>query len=122
MTPIKTIIATITQAHKRTKSYVRVMILPISVYFLLAEVTSLKNLYIFLISLMTYIILRIFIVWFDKHVCLDDILAYNKQREEENHEFATLVIDGKLYTDNRIMDIIEEMGKIMIEHEQTKSD
>lgn len=120
MTPIKTITATITQAHKRTKSYVRVMILPIGVYFLLAEVTSLKNHYIFLISLMTYIILRIFIVWFDKHTSLDDILAYNKQRDEENHEFTKLMIDGKLYVDNRIMDIVKEMGLIMSEENKGK--
>jgi hypothetical protein len=49
---------------------------------------------------------------------LSDILDYNKLRDEENHEFAKLVLEGKLYTDNRILDIVREMGKIMIEEER----
>jgi hypothetical protein len=74
-----------------------------------------------LITLLVYLIIYKWISGYFKKKTISDIVTYNQMREEENHEFAQLVLEGKLYTDNRILDIIKEMGKIMCE-EETKND
>jgi len=122
MTPIKTITELLHRSYTRSQIHIFIMGIPLLLYFILTHVDSLTNLQRFLIVIITYRILWRIVSYIDRKYCDRLIKLYNKMREEENHEFATLIIDGKLYTDNRIMDIIEEMGKIMIEHEQTKSD
>ena len=125
MTPVKSITKVLMCYLTRLRVAMFLMILPWLMYMILDIMngTFMTNRGIekSLITLLVYLIIYKWISGYFKKKTISDIVTYNQMREEENHEFAQLVLEGKLYTDNRILDIIKEMGKIMCE-EDTKND
>lgn len=127
MTAIKTITKIIRTYVNKLHTYMTIMILPCIVYIILDlfSADSFNENFVIeksLVVLTIYALLWYFISYRIKKQATIDIIKYNELRVEENHEFAKLVIDGKLYTDNRIMDIVEEMGKIMNEESKQNDD
>ena len=125
MTPVKSITKVLMCYLTRLRVAMFLMILPWLTYMILDIMngTFMTNRGIekSLITLLVYLIIYKWISGYFKKKTISDIVTYNRMREEENHEFAQLVLEGKLYTDNRILDIIKEMGKIMCE-EEAKND
>ena len=117
MTPIKTITDIINKNFVRMDTYILLMAIPWLTYLIFDIFTSFDFVEKGLITLFVYILLRTWLIQSLKKHSLKDIVEFNRQRDVENHEFAKLVLDGKVYTDNRIMDIVKEMGKIMCEEE-----
>ena len=117
MTPIKTITDIIKKNFVRMDTYILLMAIPWLTYLIFDIFTSFDFVEKGLVTLFVYILLRTWLIQSLKKHSLKDIVEFNRQRDVENHEFAKLVLDGKVYTDNRIMDIVKEMGKIMCEEE-----
>ena len=117
MTPIKTITDIIKKNFVRMDTYILLMAIPWLTYLIFDIFTSFDFVEKGLGTLFVYILLRTWLIQSLKKHSLKDIVEFNRQRDVENHEFAKLVLDGKVYTDNRIMDIVKEMGKIMCEEE-----
>lgn len=117
MTPIKTITDIINKNFVRMDTYILLMAIPWLTYLIFDIFTTFDFVEKGLVTLFVYILLRTWLIQSLKKHSLKDIVEFNRQRDVENHEFAKLVLDGKMYTDNRIMDIVKEMGKIMYEEE-----
>lgn len=117
MTPIKTITDIINKNFVRMDTYILLMSIPWLTYLIFDIFTTFDFVEKGLVTLFVYILLRTWLIQSLKKHSLKDIVEFNRQRDVENHEFAKLVLDGKMYTDNRIMDIVKEMGKIMYEEE-----
>jgi len=122
MTPIKSITKITMRYLTRLHAVMLFMAIPWILYMILdimyGSFMNNHGIEKSLIVLLAYMIIWKWMTHYLKKKSLSDILDYNKLRDEENHEFAKLVLEGKLYTDNRILDIVREMGKIMIEEER----
>lgn len=122
MTPIKSITKITMRYLTRLHAMMLFMAIPWILYMILdimyGSFMNNHGIEKSLIVLLAYMIIWKWMTYYLKKKSLSDILDYNKLRDEENHEFAKLVLEGKLYTDNRILDIVKEMGKIMIEEER----
>lgn len=123
MTPVKTITSSLQHLLYHARNAGIAGLLPIFVYFML-DICDAKDpmhaLYRIIAVVAVYCVTYQAAVKWMKRKTLQLILDANKQRDEENREFAKLMIDGKLYVDNRIMDIVKEMGLIMSEENKGK--
>ena len=118
MTPVKTITSSLQQLLYHARNAGIAGVIPIFVYFIL-DICDAKDpmhamyrmIFVSFVYCVTY---QVATKWM-KRKTLQLILDANKQRDEENREFAKLVSEGKLYPDSKILDIIKEMGAIMNE-------
>lgn len=111
MTPIKTVTDLLSRHSIRVQLVALSMIIPWFVYFILDAFTDMWYIYRAAISFASFMLLHQIIVAATKRRLKLDLIAFNKRRDEENHEFITMILDGKLYTDNHIMDAIEALVK-----------
>ena len=111
MTPIKTVTDLLSRHSIRVQLVALSMIIPWFVYFILDSFTDMWYIYRAVISFASFMLLHQIIVAVTKRRLKLDLIAFNKRRDEENHEFITMILDGKLYTDNHIMDAIEALVK-----------
>lgn len=127
MTAIKTITKLIRDYVNRIHITMAIMIVPCVLYMILDLCSEERFNDDFVVEKALVVASVYAIIWYItsymvKRQATIDMIRYNELRVEENHEFAKLMIEGKLYTDNRIMDIVEEMGKIMCEESKQDDD
>ena len=120
MTPVKTITSSLQQLLYHARNAGIAGVIPIFVYSIL-DICDAKDtmhaLYRTIAVVAVYCVTYQAAVKWMKRKTLQLILDANKQRDEENREFAELVSEGKLYPDSKILDIIKEMGAIMNEEQ-----